>query len=691
MNVIKILLLGESNVGKTSLINLLGNRYFKVSNFSGTTVEKNSAKVVYKDYTLEFIDLPGVYSLDDYTSNEIALLVKEKLQNSEYDIILNVISATALDRNLNLTMDLLEQKSKLILAINMIDELQKSSIDFDLLSSSVNVDVVGISTKQKINMTTLLETIVKVHINPLKSNSFTYPIILEKEILSVESFLSSHSNYLIEESINAGMSYLCLKHIKNRNRYIASKLLEEDRDITKMMAGLSYAQSLHSVVKKAREAIYKHYHTEDIIYLRRELKQNIAHTLFLKSTNFFTSESNTTNKIDKVLLNNYAGIAIFFLLMWVVFETTFVIGSIPMEYIESFFNYIGKSISPFILSPNINSLVVDGILPGISAVMMFLPNIMILFLGITLLETTGYLTRVSFLLDGVLQKFGLHGQSIVPLIVGFGCTVPAYMAARTLNSKKDKLITLFVLGFISCSAKLPVYVLFISAFFEPSVAGSVLFGVYIFGIVVALLSARFLNTTVFKSSGEAYMMEMPKYRLPSFKLVYMSVWLKSISYVKKAGFYITIISTVIWFASSYPKNAITEITPLAKLESSYLGQIGKSLEPIFAPLGFDWKMSISLISGAAAKEVIVSTLSVLYVVDENNNKALIEQLRDNISFASAISFIVFIALYLPCFAATIVFSKESGDVKYLGMLIFFTLSLSWISSFIVYNVTKALT
>ncbi|MBL1244534.1 MAG: ferrous iron transport protein B [Sulfurimonas sp.] len=694
MKKIRVILIGESNVGKTSLINLLGNKYFKVSNFSGTTVEKNIASLKYKNHEIEFIDLPGIYSIDEYAQTEINLLVKRKIQENKYDIILNIASATILDRNLNLSMDLLEQKSKLILAINMIDELGDASINSELLSDILNIDVIQISTKNSTNITPLLDTIVKVYSEDLKINTFKYPKALEQELNMIESFLSTNSNYLTDKSLDVALAYIGVKKSELKDRYIAMKLLEKDTEITKIVSFLHFYNPLKKLLDNARSRIYNYYDTQDLLYLKKELKQNLAHSLFLQTTENFVHKSTLTNKIDKLLISNLSGIAIFLFIMWVIFESTFYIGSIPMLYIEEGFNILGTFLGPLIDSPNLKSLIIGGILPGLSAVMMFLPNILILFLGITLLETTGYLTRVSFLLDGVLQKFGLHGQSIIPLIIGFGCTVPAYMATRMLESKKDKLITLFSLGFISCSAKLPVYVLFISAFFKPSASGNILFGIYIFGVLVALLSAKFLNKTIFKASKETYIMELPQYRLPSFKLIYMSVWLKSISYVKKAGIYITLISMLIWFASSYPKyDVVDSNTRFYKLEHSYLGQLGKSLEPIFKPLGFDWKMSVSLMSGMAAKEVIVSTLSILYVVEQNNsnNNELIKKLRVSIDFASAVSFIVFITLYLPCFAATIVFTKESGEIKYLFYLVFFTLSFSWLASYSAYNIVRMMT
>jgi len=334
------------------------------------------------------------------------------------------------------------------------------------------------------------------------------------------------------------------------------------------------------------------------------------------------------------------------------------------------------------------------VISGVGAVVMFLPNIVILFLGIALLETTGYMSRVAFLLDGFFHKFGLHGKSFIPLVTGFGCSVPAYMAARTLKNPKDKLITLFIIGFMSCSARLPIYVLFIGAFFGKDQAGNILFLIYITGAVFGLLMAKLLRVFVFKSADEPFVMEMPKYRLPSFRLIWHTVLNNAWMYLRKAGTFILAATVLIWFLSNYPKvDSEKNLQPTqvqkVQLEHSYLGQIGKAIEPFFAPLGYDWKMSVALASGLAAKEVVVSTLGVLYSlgddVDEKSD-SLLSEIRAGIPLASAISFIVFVMLYLPCLAASMVFAKEAGGWRYLVALFVFTTSVAWVMSFIAYRV-----
>lgn len=380
--------------------------------------------------------------------------------------------------------------------------------------------------------------------------------------------------------------------------------------------------------------------------------------------------------------------------MWLLFQLTFTLGQIPMDYIESGFNTLGEWVKGNIQNTFIASALADGAIAGVGAVVLFLPNIIILFLGIALLETTGYMSRVAFLLDGILHKFGLHGKSFIPLITGFGCSVPAFMATRTLKNKRDRLLTLFVINFMSCGARLPVYVLFIGAFFPSEEAGNYLFGIYLLGAILGLIAAKFLRSTAFRGIDEPFVMEMPKYRMPNWHLVWFMVFNKAKMYLKKAGTFILVASLLIWFASNFPNNEsnLDDFSAQERaVEQSYLGQFGKTIEPIFSPLELDWKLSVSLVSGLAAKEVMISTMGVLYFlgkeVDETSSdlKGIIAK---NIPLPSAVAYILFVMIYNPCFAATIVFSKESGKIKYTFFLFLFTCISAYIVAFIGLNITK---
>ena len=381
-----------------------------------------------------------------------------------------------------------------------------------------------------------------------------------------------------------------------------------------------------------------------------------------------------------------------------------------MDMIDNFFAGLMDSTKNILGDNEFSSLIADGAIAGVGAVILFVPNIVILFFGIALLETTGYMARVAFLLDGFFYKFGLHGKSFIPLVSGFGCSVPAYMAARTLKNDRDRLLTLFIIGFMSCGARLPIYILFIGAFFPQNQAANILFIIYISGALIGLFAAKILKVFVFKGEEEPFVMEMPKYRLPSPKLIYHTVSSKAYMYLKKAGTFILAASIMIWFASNYPKHLehsnIVEIQivntqdktlqkklsddlVLYKLENSYLGYIGKFTEPLFSPLGFDWKMTVALETGLAAKEIVVATLGILYGLgdeSDENSKSLIQKIKNNIPLASAISFIVFVMIYIPCLAATVVFSKEAGGRIYLVYLFLFTTIAAWILSFIAYRI-----
>ena len=585
----------------------------------------------YKDYNIKIIDLPGSYSLENYSLEE--KVVKNFLNQNEYDIILNVIDSTNLQRNLLLTSELLDLNKKMVIALNMSDEAKKENIliNNEKLSSLLNTPCIKTSATKKDGITELLEQIIKT----FEEDKTTFKHSFTTHILNHDEILAKRFDFV------KNIIQQCVK-------------IEEIKEKT------------------------------------------------------------TTEKIDSILMNKFIGLPIFLFLMWGLFQLTFTLGEIPMDYIDTFFSSFIDLIKNIIGDNQLSSLLGDGVIAGVSAVVMFLPNILILFLGISLLEGTGYMSRVAFLLDGTFHKFGLHGKSFIPLVTGFGCSVPAYMAARTLKNERDKLLTLFIIGFMSCGARLPIYVLFVGAFFGSNNAGNILFVIYISGAILGLFAAKFLRAVVFKGKDEPFVMEMPKYRLPSLKLVYKEITNKAFMYLKKAGTFILAASILIWFMSNYPKypNIEDEINQkielaindevkqelkneldLYNLENSYLGKLGKFSEPFFAPLGFDWKMAVALEAGLAAKEVVVSTLSILYGLGESENPdepttTLVEKIKTNIPFEAAISFIVFVMIYLPCLAASMVFTKEAGGWKYLVYLFIFTTTTAWIMSFIAYNITK---
>ncbi|MCI7485040.1 MAG: ferrous iron transport protein B [Helicobacter sp.] len=624
MQTITIALVGQPNVGKSSLINAIAGSNLKVGNFSGVTIEKTQTTLQYKNYILSFVDLPGIYALNGYSMEE--RITTQFLCENDYDLIVNVLDCTNLARNLMLSLQLTALSKKMLLALNMSDEAKKEGLQIDhkTLEQKVGVDSVSVSAKNKENITSLLDKIIDIY-----KSDFHTPIQPKENTTS------------------------------------------------------------------AQEHITK------------------AHQIATSCT-IYNSQTTMTQKLDSVFLNKYCGIAFFLFFMWLLFELTFRLGEYPKVWIEDGMGAVGEILKEHISSPSLASLISDGIIAGIGAVLSFLPHILLLFLGITLLETTGYMARVAYLLDGFLYKFGLHGKSFIPLVTGFGCSVPAYMATRTLKNQSDKILTLFIINFMSCSARLPIYTLFVGIFFPSNIAGSVLFGIYIFGAVVGLFIAKLLKLSVFKGHNEPFVMEIPKYRLPSMNLVVFSLYQKALMYVKKAGGFILLASMLVWFGTNYPNNPAllqeyeNKVSALSQnlgpneekiqdlqfqlhsklLEQSFLGRIGEWISPVFSPMGFDWRLCVSLLNGLAAKEVVISSMGVLYALGEGldeEDENLQEVIAKNVSFPTAIAFILFVMFYNPCLAPTAVFAKESGSWRYVIVLFVFTSIVAYILSFIGYK------
>ncbi|GAA6945548.1 ferrous iron transport protein B [Helicobacter pylori] len=638
---ITIALVGQPNVGKSSLINALSNAHLKVGNFAGVTVDKMEVDLIHKEHQITIIDLPGTYALNDFTTEE--KVTKDFLEKGQYDLILNVVDSTNLERNLALSAQLLDTNKKMLLALNMWDEAQKEGIKINTEKLSQELGVVCVPTsarskEDRLNTELLLDEIVRLYSQNTTNN--------ESIKVPSQSFKES------------------LKYSQSAQR-IAQSVISENK----------------------QNASFEH-----------------------------------TYKIDKILMHPRYGIFIFLGFMFIIFSLSFLIGGGVQKALEAGFKFLSDGVKENVANEDLASLVGDGIIGGVGATVSFLPLIVVLYFGISLLETTGYMSRVAFLLDGILHKFGLHGKSFIPLITGFGCSVPAYMATRTLQNYNERLITLFVIGFMSCSARLPIYVLFVGSFFPSSSAGFVLFCIYILGAVVALVMAKLLKLSVFKGQTESFIMEMPKYRLPSSRMIYFSIYTKSLSYLKKAGTYILVGAILIWFMSQYPKSDTamktykqesllvdkdTTLSSEAKeeklkelkakldqtnLKNSIVGRGGAYLEKVFSPMDFDWRLSVSLVTGFMAKEVVVSTLGVLFSLGDQNEKsdAFREILRKEVSVPSGIAFIVFVMFYIPCFAATITFGREAGGIKFVAYLFIFTTVIAYVFSLIAFYATQIL-
>lgn len=692
---ITVALVGQPNVGKSMLINSIGNARLHVGNFTGVTVEKTVVTFDHEGYEFSVVDLPGTYAFTDYSIEE--RVTHDYLCNETYDLIINVLDSTNMEKNLQLTAELMTMSKKMVIALNMSDEADKEGIEINAayLTQLLGIPCVRVSAAAKTGLNELMKSVIEVHETPLQEQKLVFSEAVEEELKQIAEYLDRHK-------FKASIS----------NRNIAINLLQKEKKTYRTLHDNPIWTELQPMLIEADRHVLLHHDTDDMKEALAEeyLSYNrgiIAEAVKVKPK--IRQVKTTTEKIDSVLIHPIAGIPIFLFFMWGLFQLTFEIGSIPMDWIDAFFGWFGTLVGSTIANEEIRSLVVDGVISGVGAVVLFVPNIVILFVGIALLESTGYMSRVAFLLDGFFHKFGLHGQSFIPLVSGFGCSIPAYMSARILKNDRDRLLTLFVIGFMSCGARLPVYVLFTGAFFGPEMAGNVLFGIYILGAMIGLVAAKVLKMTAFKGSDEPFVMEMPKYRLPSVKLIWHTVVTKTMMYLKKAGTFIAAASLLIWFLSTYPKNPALDEVYASKIETavseeekkslenqlaeeqlsqSFLGTVGHAIEPVFAPLGFDWKMAVALQTGLAAKEVVVSTMGVLYSLGSDateEDRSLISTISSQIPFASAVAFVMVIMTYLPCLAASVVFTREAGGIKYFGYLFVFTSIVAYTLAFVAYH------
>jgi len=706
---ITVALAGNPNCGKSSLFNALTGAHQKVGNFSGVTVEKLEGYLDYKGYRIMVVDLPGIYSLTPYSPEEI--VTREYLINERPDVVVNVLEGPNLERNLLLTTQLMELEVDFLVALNMIDEVEEKGIVIEIkqLQKLLGCHIVPTSAKMKRGIESLLDHIIRVATNEIeiRKNKLFFRPELEASVEKITGLLA-HQQELG----------------RFQARWLAIKLLENDREVYHEVQQYPIWLKVELALQNALREAELLYDSEPEMLITEDRQAFIRGAMKECVRRPKDEKVSATDYIDMVVLNRVLGLPVFLLVVWAVFQLTFTLGAPMMSALELFFSLIASAVGPLLPNETLRSVVIDGMIAGVGGVLVFLPNIVLLFIGLSFLEASGYMARAAFVIDRVMHRFGLHGKSFIPMITGFGCSIPAIMATRTLKSPTDRLVTIMIIPFMSCGAKLPVYVLLTAAFFTPDVAANVMFGIYLLGIAVGLWTAWLLKSTVLKSDSEPFVMELPPYRWPTLTSVLFQAKVKALIYLKKAGTLILSAVIIIWAASNYPRHAALETMLSAEtariaesgmsasekkvqeeelilrikseqLEYSLAGRAGKVLEPLIRPLGFDWRIGIALVTGLAAKEVVVSTLGTIYSIGQRDGGSveLKSILRNDPSFsrATALSLMVFVLLYIPCVAAIGVMKKEVGRWQPVLLYSVYSLSAAWILSFIVYRLALFMT
>lgn len=680
---IDIALVGNPNCGKTSFFNRATGLREKVGNYSGVTVDAKQGTFRHKGYTINLIDLPGTYSITEYTPEEI--YVREYITLHHPDIVLNVVDASCLERNLFLTTQLIDMNVRVVMALNMYDELtaEGARLDYQHLGHLLGIPIVPTTASKGIGITDVLEKIIEVFEDQAVESRhvhINYGAEIERSIDRIREVVTP--NRQITDEIP--------------RRYLAIKLLEGDR-ISKeqLVSAPNYGQILE-VARKEIQRLEKDYKEDTRTIITNAKYGFIRGALQETLQSGEKDKRQLTTAIDALLTHQWLGFPFLIFFMWIMFQATFSLGSYPMEWIEAGVEHLGMWVAGMLPEGPLNDLLVDGVIAGVGGVIVFLPNILILFFFISLMEDTGYMARAAFIMDRLMHKIGLHGKSFIPLLIGFGCNVPAIMATRTLESRRDRIMTMLIVPFMSCSARLPVYILMVSAFF-PVYQGLVLLSIYLIGILIAIGTSFLLKKTVFAKSSDPFVMELPPYRMPTMRNTTIHMWGKAGQYLRKMGTIILFASVLIWALGYFPLDREgQEVDTTEHLENSYIGQVGKFVEPVIAPLGFDWKMGVSIVTGLAAKEIVVSSMGILYHA-EDEGQSLVQNLQLQVNSKGekvftplvAYGFMLFILIYFPCMAVIAAIKKEAGW-KWALFTVFYTTLVAWIVACCVYQVGRLL-
>lgn len=721
-HVIRVALVGNPNCGKTSLFNIASGSHEHVGNYSGVTVDAKEGRFEYKGYKFVLVDLPGTYSLSAYSPEE--LYVRKNLIDNVPDVVINVVDASNIERNLYLTAQVIDMNLRVVMALNMYDEFKDKGDELDIkqLGYLLGMPVCPTVSRDGTGIPELFDTVIKIYTQSdpklARHIHINHGAELEKSIDRIKLLLQKNQSL----------------RDKYSTRYLAIKYLEDDKDIEKIIDALPNRDEIISarVIEEQRIIDLLHTNTESAIVDAKYAFIQGALAETYKPHQDATPRKTVTDKIDAIVTNKWMAFPIFIAVLYLIFQTTFAVGDYPMQWIDWFVGKFGEFVAMFMADGWLKDLVVDGIISGVGSVLVFLPNILILYFFISLMEDSGYMSRAAFIVDKLMHKIGLHGKSFIPMVMGFGCNVPAIMATRAIESRKSRMITIAIIPFMSCAGRLPIFVLLAGAFF-PHNAALVLLGIYLLGIVLAILSAIVLSKFV-KDDDLPFVMELPPYRIPTAKAIWRHTWEKGKQYLQKMATTILVCSVIIWFLGYFPKNkelmatqeeyATLAQTPAGRLsanaddvdvnaatatkkelmtridslyacqqENSYIGQLGRMVAPALDPLGFNWKMDVGLLTGIAAKELVVSTLGVMYSegakVSEGHDMSEDTQLQsalvNDVTPAAALSFMVFILLYFPCVATFVAIKNETGKWRWAVACCAYTMAVAWIMSFIVYR------
>ena len=694
---INVALVGNPNCGKTSLFNFASGAHGHVGNYSGVTVDASEAHASFFGYEFNLVDLPGTYSLSCYSPEE--LYVREHLTEKMPDVVINVIDASNLERNLYLTTQLVDMNIRMVCALNMYDEFERRGdhVNIDTLSTLFGMPMIPTSFKNSMGVKELFKAAIQVYEGTSKASRhlhINYGHEIEDGIAHIQQYLK------VDEHISQHYS----------TRYLAIKLLEHDSHVLDYlgnhMAGENRINDFHQLTSardKASARVLEETKNDSETAIM-DAKYGFINGA-LQEAGFKTGTKEDTYKvthtIDNILSHKYFGFPIFFLLLYIMFETTFSLGQYPMDWIEAGVAWLGETVSTMMPEGPLKAMLVDGVIGGVGSVIVFLPQILILYFFISLMEDSGYMARAAFIMDKLMHKMGLHGKSFIPLIMGFGCNVPAVMATRTIESRRSRIITMMILPFMSCSARLPIYIMIAGTFFTLQYRSWVMMSLYVVGILMAVIISKLFSSLVIKGDDTPFVMELPPYRWPTPKAIGRHTWEKGKEYLKKMGGIILVASIIVWALEYFPHN--DSLTQQQQQEQSYIGRMGKTIEPLFIPQGFNWKLDVSLLAGVGAKEIVASTIGVLYsgddsfadddeFSDDNEKYTHLRQmmLSEGITPLAAYAYLIFILLYFPCIATIAAIKNETGSWRWALFAATYTTVVAWLVSTAVFQIGSLL-